>query len=86
MISFAEARRTLSDAPGPTAPTDVRDPAQHAQHAQHRQHAQHAHQAPPMPRTVSAAELRSLAVGSAMRMATGVNVWFHPASPTVNLR
>ncbi len=48
---------------------------QHAQLAQHAQHAQNAqHQAAPIGRTASAAELRSLAVGGAIRLTSGAQV------------
>ena len=69
MISFAEARRTMSGALGPGTPMDVIDPTQHAQ------------QAGPMGRTVSAAELRSLAAGGAVRMATAAHVRVFPVLP-----
>ena len=88
VICIAEARRALSGALS-SEDMDVADPAsqlrQHAQQQQQRQqqaqlaqHAQHAHQAqhqgPPIGRTASAAELRSLAVGGAMRLTSGAQV------------
>ena len=67
------------------AAVQLRQHAQQQQHLrqQHAQHAQHAHQAhqqqqqqmpAPIGRTVSAAELRSLAAGSGMRLTSGAQV------------
>ena len=77
VISIAEARRTMSSVLGGTAASmDVCEPeqAQPEQHAQHAQQVQHAQHAAPLMRTVSAAELRSMAERGAMRLASGAHV------------
>jgi hypothetical protein len=76
VISIAEARRTMASALGASMEVCEPEQAQHSQQQQ-AQRAQHAHQAQhaaPLMRTVSAAELRSMAGGGAMRMAPGTHV------------
>ena len=88
VISIAEARRTMSGASSdPLALTGVvhrtvqrPQHVPYSQNAQYLQHTQQAQHAAPIGRTVSAAELRSMSVGSAMRMASGAHVRpRHPA-------